>query len=71
MVPEGIPSVPERTPHHEPAGATSSAIPGGSLRTIQSEVEQRTLEKALTETRGNLSRAAALLGVSRQRLSSA
>lgn len=68
-VPEGIPSVPERTPHHGPAGATSPAIPGGSLRTIQSEVEQRTLEKALTETRGNLSRAAALLGVSRQRLS--
>jgi len=38
------------------------------LLNIQAEVEQRALEKALAETRGNLSRAANLLGISRQRL---
>ena len=38
------------------------------LRTIQAESEQRTLAQALAETAGNLSGAARILGISRQRL---
>jgi arginine utilization regulatory protein len=64
--PEPPGSVPERP---VPAGARPPAPEPASLVQSQARAERQALERALAEAGGNLSRAAGVLGMSRQRLS--
>ncbi len=67
----GIPTIPPPTPVEPASGAAYREIREGnvSLADVKRQIERECISRALSETKGNITRAAAVLGMKRPRLS--
>lgn len=65
---EGQPMTTRQTPHRTPKPGAAGPRSAGRLQRAIDEVVRREISAALTETNGNVSEAARVLGVSRRGL---